>query len=111
MLFRSEACRPVIVVADRPPAEMRPGDRLSMNIHVVSDLRHDLQDAVVTARVESEHDDKTWKWEGDIGADECCRVGSIDVVAPFAPGRITIDLTLECGDVVATNRYVTHITD
>jgi hypothetical protein len=34
-------------------------------------------------------------------------VGAIDFIAPFDEGVITIDLTLECGDVVATNRYTT----
>ena len=50
-----------------------------------------------------------WKWEGDIAADECTRVGAIDFAAPFAEGAVTIDLTLECGDVVATNRYTTNV--
>lgn len=107
----AEACRPVIVVADRPAATVRPGERVVLDVHVVSDLRHDLEDAIVTARVESEHDDKTWKWEGDIGADECARVGAIEFVAPFAPGKVVIDLTFECGDVVATNRYSTLVAD
>jgi beta-mannosidase len=103
----AEACRPVIVVADRPPAKVRPGERVSMDVHVVSDRREDLIDAIVTARVEILHDEKVWKWEGDIAADDCTRVGAIDFIAPFAEGVITIDLTLECGDVVATNRYTT----
>jgi hypothetical protein len=78
-----------------------------MDVHVVSDRREDLIDAIVTARVEILHDEKVWKWEGDIAADDCTRVGAIDFIAPFAEGVITIDLTLECGDVVATNRYTT----
>jgi len=77
----------------------------------VSDRREDLIDAIVTARVEMAHDEKVWKWEGDIAADDCTRVGSLEFVAPFAEGAITIDLTLECGDVVATNRYTTHSAD
>ena len=107
----AEACRPVIVVADRPPATVRAGERVSLDIHVVSDRREDLIDAIVTARVEMAHDEKVWKWEGDIAADDCTRVGAIDFVAPFAEGEVTIDLTLECGDVVATNRYTTHSAD
>ena len=107
----AEACRPVIVVADRPPMSVSPGDRVSLDIHVVSDLRTDLQDAIVTARVEMGHEDKVWKWEGDIAADECTRVGAIDFAAPFAEGTVTIDLTLECGDVVATNRYTTNVSN
>ncbi|MDE0118226.1 MAG: hypothetical protein OXT07_16625 [bacterium] len=35
----AKACQPVIVVADRPPAELTPGDELSIGVHVVSDCR------------------------------------------------------------------------
>jgi hypothetical protein len=59
--------------------------------------------------VESAGERKTWRWEGDIAPDECSRVGRIDVTAPFAEGPVVIDLTLECGDVVATNRYTTVV--
>lgn len=106
-----EACRPVIVVADRPPLVVEPGQMLSLAVHVVSDLHRDLPDAEVTATVADEHghDRREWKWEGDIAADDCTLVGSIDVTMPFAEGRVVLDLTLECGEVVATNRYVTWV--
>ena len=100
-----DACRPVIIVADRPPLAVTPGERVRLDLHAVSDLRHPLEDAVVTAVVESPGDRKTWRWEGDIAADECSRVGRIDITAPFAEGPVVLDLTLECGEVVATNRY------
>lgn len=104
-----DSCRPVIVVADRPPLAVAPGERFSLNIHAVSDLRRPLEDAVVSAVVEAAGERKEWRWEGDIGADECTRVGRIDVTAPFAEGKVVIDLTIECGEVVATNRYSTVV--
>jgi hypothetical protein len=84
---------------------------LTLAVHVVSDLHRDLPDAEVTATVADEHghDRREWKWEGDIAADDCTLVGSIDVTMPFAEGRVVLDLTLECGEVVATNRYVTWV--
>ena len=41
-----DACRPVIVVADRPPAEVTPGQTLALDVHAVSDLRTELAGAV-----------------------------------------------------------------
>ena len=35
----AEACRPVIVVADRMPAGVAPGETLALDVHVVSDRR------------------------------------------------------------------------
>ena len=46
-----DACRPVIVVADRLPATVTPGDALALDVHVVSDLRVAVDDARVTARL------------------------------------------------------------
>ena len=46
-----EACRPVIVVADRLPAAVTPGEPLALDVHVVSDLRVPLTRASVTATV------------------------------------------------------------
>ena len=45
-----EACRPVIVVADRLPATVAPGTALALDVHVVSDLRAAVDGARVSAR-------------------------------------------------------------
>jgi len=105
----AEACRPVIVVADRLPATMEGGTRLRVAVHAVSDRHDSLADTEVSAVVEAGGERREWKWEGDILPDECTRVGEVEIVAPYAPGPITLDLTLQCGDVVATNRYTTHV--
>jgi len=101
-----EACRPVIVSADRLPAEVRAGDPIALAIHVVSDLREPIPDAIVSAEVSWPGGEHIWGWTGSIGADECVRVGRLrfDLPDDVAPGRLTIDLTLEGGTVVATNR-------
>ncbi len=89
-----EACRPVIVVCDRPPAELLPGSRLALDVHVVSDLHHDLAGARVGATVRWTGGERSWAWQGDVAADECTRIGAIDLEVPAAPGRVTIDLEL-----------------
>ena len=105
----AEACRPVIVTADRLPLSMRPGDQLRIALHVVSDLHRELENATFTATVESIGDPQVWKFEGAIAADDCTLVGHITITAPFAEGPVVLDLTLVSGDVVATNRYHTTV--
>ena len=105
----AEACRPVIVTADRLPQSMRPGDQVRIALHVVSDLHRELDDATVTATVESTGDPKVWQFEGAIASDNCTLVGHILITAPFAEGPVVLDLTLVSGDVVATNRYQTVV--
>ena len=61
-----------------------PGEQVTCDVHVVSDLRHSLEDAVVTAILTAGTDVREWKWEGDIGPDECVRVGAVG--AAGAPG-------------------------
>ena len=105
----AEACRPVIVTADRLPQSMRPGDQVRIALHVVSDLHRELDDATVTATVESTGDPQVWQFEGAIASDNCTLVGHILITAPFAEGPVVLDLTLVSGDVVATNRYHTTV--
>jgi beta-mannosidase len=101
-----EACRPAIVVADRLPATVAPGEALALDVHVVSDLRVELDDARVTARLEWPGGAHGWHWGGDIPADSCVRVGTLQVVAPQAAGPLALDLELHLpGGEVVTNRY------
>jgi beta-mannosidase len=99
-----EACRPVIVVCERPPEEVAPGDALALDVHVVSDLRVPLQ-GEVTATVSWTGGAHTWRWAGDVAADACARVGTLQLLVPDEPGPLTIDLSLDTGEVRATNRY------
>lgn len=105
----AEACRPVIVVADRPPALLTPGEPLALDVHVISDLRTPIDGAVVTARVSWAGDGHTWRFTGDVPADSCVRVGTLRLVVPAAPGPFELDLELEAADVAATNRYRSQI--
>lgn len=94
-----EACRPVIVVADRLPPTVASGDALALDVHVVSDLREPVEDVRATATVGWPGGSHTWRWQGDIGADTCERVDTLQVVVPEIDGdtggRLTLDLTLD----------------
>jgi beta-mannosidase len=104
-----DACRPVIVVADRLPATLRPGETLALDVHVVSDLRTALVGASVSAELAWAGGTTGWRWEGDVGADAVERVGRIDAVVPDSPGPIRLALRLAAGDTTAANDYATRI--
>ncbi|WP_195210461.1 glycoside hydrolase family 2 protein [Actinomarinicola tropica] len=108
-----DACRPVIVVADPLPIAdgRRRGRHASTNVdvHVVSDLRVTLVDVEVTAELHRDGADPvTHRWIGRLPADECSRIGTIDVPSGPAGDGTTLRLTVtgSDGDVIATNEYV-----
>jgi beta-mannosidase len=104
----AEACRPVIVVADWLPATVRPGEALGVDVHVVSDLRSPIEDATVVARLRWDGGDHVWRWQGDVPADACVRVATLQAVVPEATGSLELELLLH-GPVRAANAYRTEI--
>jgi beta-mannosidase len=104
-----EACRPVIVVADRPPDHVRPGSALALDVHVVSDERRALEGVVCTAAIRWPGGSHSWRFRGDVPADSCVRVGVIQFVVADAPGALWVDLTLEHPEFAVSNRYVSFI--
>jgi beta-mannosidase len=106
----SDACRPVIVVADRLPAGVVVGEALALDVHVISDRRQTIEGASVSAVLTWPGGDQRWRWVGDLPADSCVRIGTVQVLVPDAPGPLVLDLDLVAGDDAATNRYETLIT-
>jgi beta-mannosidase len=106
-----DACRPVIVVADRLPAEVAPGEALALDVHVVSDLRHPLDGARVDAGLSWPGGGYDWHWEGDVPADGCVRVGTLQAVVPDEPGELVLDLAVHTAEQAATNRYTARIVE
>src|SRR5204862_7851261 len=100
------ACAPVIITADRPAASYEPGASLVLDVHAVSDLRQPVESALVTATLTWPGGSHQWWWEGDIPADSCVRVGTIQAIVPdadaAAPGRLALELTLEATSVKAS---------
>jgi hypothetical protein len=105
-----DACRPVIVVADPLPEAVAPGDALAVDVHVVSDLRTALEDARLDAALVWEGGSHEWHWAGDVPADACALVGTLQAVVPEAVGRLRLELTLHAGEHVATNTVLTSVT-
>jgi beta-mannosidase len=103
------ACAPVIVVADRPDDQYRPGDAIALDVHVVSDLRSPIDEVEVTARLAWPSGEYMWRWGGEVPADGCVRVGTVQAVAPASTGALTLDLELEADGVKAANSYVSSI--
>jgi hypothetical protein len=89
------ACAPVIAVCDPPPETVEPGETLALDVHVVSDRRTPLRDAVVEATVRWTGGEHTWRWGGDVPADDCVRVGTITLVVPDAAGTLTFELRVQ----------------
>jgi beta-mannosidase len=93
------ACAPVIVVADRLPATVRPGDPLAVDVHVVSDLRLALEGLTCTATMRWGTEGgpggrREWRFEGDVGPDAVVRIGTLSLDVPAAPGSLTLDLAV-----------------
>ena len=93
-----EVCAPVIVVLDRLPASVAPGSRLSIAVHVASDLRTALDTATVTVQVNGPDLNTSHHYAGTIDADGCTRVGTVEIAVPERWGHIDIVATLEAGD-------------
>ncbi|MBA3303391.1 MAG: hypothetical protein H0U26_05930, partial [Acidimicrobiia bacterium] len=104
-----EACRPVIVVAERLPSSVASGHALALDVHVVSDLRHPLHEALVNAELHWPDGGHSWRWQGEIPADSCVRVGTVQFVVPDGPGPLVLSLELSAGSLRGSNRYTTTI--
>lgn len=106
----TEACQPVIVVAERMDAIVRPGQAIALDVHVVNDLRRPLEAATVTGRLSWPGGEHTWRWGGTVDPDAVAYVGTPRFVVPNAIGRLVLDVDLASGDIAASNRYDAMIT-
>lgn len=104
------ACRPVIIVADRPPSIVVAGDELRLDVHVVNDRREPLTDAIAEVVAEWPGGEHTWRFAGDVEADAVALVGTIELTVPDTLGALTLRLRLATGDATIDNRYRSAIT-
>ena len=104
------ACAPVLVVADRPPDFVEPGDPLRMDVHVVNDLRRPVDPAVIDITASWAGGSRRWRFGGGVGSDDCTWVGTIEMDVPDALGTLSFDLRLTADGLDATNHYSTAIT-
>ncbi len=101
----TDACRAVIVVADRIPDQVSVGAAFALDVHAISDRHRSLDDVVCTATLRWPGGIHRWQWSGNVPPDDCVRIGTIQFLVPDAPGGLWLDLALEHGDEIATNRY------
>ncbi len=120
-----EACKPLIVVADQLPAEVRASDTLALAVHVMNDTREATGELRLHARIVDSGGDVIYRqgWTGTADADECVLVGHLELEVPQnCLGTLTLELTLKgfaeggaevSGSaewvVLATNRYTTRV--
>ena len=85
---------PSIVVADRPPEVVAPGESLSLDVHVVNDLRHSIDDAVVDVTASWAGGSRRWRFGGD-HRPRRVHPGRGDLMdVPDTLGALTFDLIL-----------------
>ena len=105
----AEVCRPVIPIADRLPHHAHPGDELTVELHVCSDLRTPISGARLEA---------VWQWDdgierhrfiGDVGPDAVEFIGRTTVTAPAHTTALTLDLHLTVDGATVTRRDETVI--
>lgn len=104
------ACAPVLVVADQPPDWVNPGDKLSLNVHVVNDLRHSLGDGAVEVTATWAGGAEQWLLGGPIGADSVTKAGRVTLTVPDTLGELAFELVLSVGEQTSRNRYTTAVT-
>lgn len=105
----TDACRPVVVIGDAPPAIVTPGNELSLAIHAVNDRPEEIDGVTVTARARIDDWSTTRRWQGRLDADGCALIGHLDLVVPSRTGALVIDLELDAEGAAATNRYQTVV--
>ena len=104
------ACEPVIVVAERPAETYAPGDRLELDVHVVSDRRVALPSVRTMATVTFANGvTHRQAWDGEIPSDSCVRVGAIVATVPDAIGPVTVELKATGEGLDITNQYVAQV--
>ena len=96
-----ETCRPVIVVTDPLPAELVAGDELSLDVHVVSDLRVPVIDATVSVTCTWRGGRRQWAFRGDVAADSVQLVGRLELAVPDQPGELLLGIALSGHDELA----------
>lgn len=100
------ACRPVIIVADRLPPDLRPDDAMLLDVHIVNDRRVPIEDLHAVAVLRWPGGEHRWAWHGGIDADDVARIGSINWIVPDVHGQVSLDLQLfRHGDELADNHY------
>jgi beta-mannosidase len=115
------ACAPVLPVADWPAPGYSPGGVISLEVHVVNDLREGLAGAVLEARLLWPGGGRAWRFTGEVPAGSCCLVGRIAAKLPSVaelnaaggqpwPVELQLQLRWAGSPEPVPNRYETWVT-
>lgn len=77
-----KAARPVLAVATWPSGRLKPGQHVEVEVHVLNDLRQDIDEALVTAEMVWPGGGRRWTFGGRAPADRCTRVGALRAELP-----------------------------
>ena len=105
-----QSCVPVLVVADRPPEIVTPGDDMSLDVHVVNDLRTPVDPAVIDVEATWAGGRRRWRFGGDVPADACVKVGTLHLSVPDTLGTLQFRFTLTAGPVTSVSDYRSVVT-
>ncbi len=105
----ADACRPVTVIVDRLGAEIAAGSSQTLAVHVVSDLRYDIDEAVVEIEVSGPGLHLTRRFSGAIEADSCSAVGTVTFRAPEEWGAVDVTATISADGMTAEHHQTVAI--
>ena len=103
------ACQPVVITIDALPATTTAGGRVSVAIHVASDLRHDIEGATVDVAITGSQLSQNQRFVGTIEADASSYIGTVTTVAP-SDGKIEITATLTTNYGTSTAKTTSVVT-
>ena len=104
------ACADLLAVADPLPSSIAPGVEQRQTVHIVSDLRTDL-DAVLEIELTSASGSRSWTFDGTLSADSVTRIGEIAWTLPRAAGQVELTLVVTAGSHRSTNAYRTRVVE
>ena len=104
------ACAQVLVVAGTLPEWVNEGDRFRLDVHLINDLREEIDFAVVDAVASWAGGEQRWRFGGPVPADDVVKVGQVDMTVPETLGELSFTLTMTAGDITSRNRYATAVT-
>ena len=103
------ACAPILPTLSPWPSHLHPGDMHRLDVHIISDVHSSLPDVVLDVRAWWDGGERTWRFGGDLAADECTYIGRLDLEVPEVDGPMAVDLTLSGPQVAVENRYTGHV--
>ncbi|MCP3934472.1 MAG: hypothetical protein GY708_03770 [Actinomycetia bacterium] len=100
----TRACQPVLAITDPLPPQIPPGVEQRQVIHIVSDLRDDIE-ARLDVTLRSSIEPRTWNFEGAVPADSVGRIAELRWTPPAAAGDIELELSVTADGVESVNTY------